>query len=282
MAKATLSRIMKRGHEIARTLEGNYQARLSYGLKVAWAEYKGGNKVKKVSFEKNGIYFEVVAEGTKAKITANGVTAHTDAYKSRRAGDIWVYNIEDKAFSKALGARARIMIAHDSAKEINEYIEKAKAQEKEEEKAKKEQEIADIKAGKKKIKVSYYDGIYLSAYTVHGIAAELLEGLGLSKYITGWGNRVDGNLVKALGEEFTYADAVEFSRPARNAEMKKQEEKETAVQAKFEEAKETGKPVEVQRYTTDCNNPRKECSTDIITIYAMPDGTTKETRTHTY
>ncbi len=47
MAKATLSRIMKRGHEIARKLEGDYWARLSYGLKVAWAEYKGGNKVEK-------------------------------------------------------------------------------------------------------------------------------------------------------------------------------------------------------------------------------------------
>ena len=40
MAKATLRKIMKRGHEIARKLEGDYQARLSYGLKVAWAEYK--------------------------------------------------------------------------------------------------------------------------------------------------------------------------------------------------------------------------------------------------
>ncbi len=46
MARATLSRIMRRGHEIARKLEGNYQARLSYGLKVAWAEYKEGNEVK--------------------------------------------------------------------------------------------------------------------------------------------------------------------------------------------------------------------------------------------
>ena len=40
MAKATLRKIMKRGHEIARKLEGDYRARLSYGLKVAWAEYK--------------------------------------------------------------------------------------------------------------------------------------------------------------------------------------------------------------------------------------------------
>ena len=45
MAKATLRSIMKRGHEIARKLEGDYWARLSYGLKVAWAEYKEGSKM---------------------------------------------------------------------------------------------------------------------------------------------------------------------------------------------------------------------------------------------
>ena len=51
MAKATLSRIMKRGHEIARKLEGDYRARLSYGLKVAWAEYK---EVKGMNENMNG------------------------------------------------------------------------------------------------------------------------------------------------------------------------------------------------------------------------------------
>jgi len=49
MARATLSRIMRRGHEVARKLEGNYQARLSYGLKVAWAEYKGGKETAKLN-----------------------------------------------------------------------------------------------------------------------------------------------------------------------------------------------------------------------------------------
>lgn len=48
MAKATLRKIMKRGHEIARKLEGDYRARLSYGLKVAWAEYKEENEVQEL------------------------------------------------------------------------------------------------------------------------------------------------------------------------------------------------------------------------------------------
>jgi hypothetical protein len=45
MAKATLREIMKKAHQIAKNLIGDYQARLSYGLKVAWAEYKEGNKM---------------------------------------------------------------------------------------------------------------------------------------------------------------------------------------------------------------------------------------------
>lgn len=48
MAKAGLRAIMKRGHELARKMEGNYQARLALGLRLAWAEYKnkGEDKVK--------------------------------------------------------------------------------------------------------------------------------------------------------------------------------------------------------------------------------------------
>lgn len=45
----TLKEIMTRAHEIARTLEGNYSARLSYSLKKAWAETKEN---KTAEFEK--------------------------------------------------------------------------------------------------------------------------------------------------------------------------------------------------------------------------------------
>ena len=40
MTKATLREIMKRGHQLAKKMEGDYQARIAYGLKVAWAEHK--------------------------------------------------------------------------------------------------------------------------------------------------------------------------------------------------------------------------------------------------
>lgn len=40
----TKAQIMKRAHEIARTLEGNYMARMSMALRQAWAEAKAPAK----------------------------------------------------------------------------------------------------------------------------------------------------------------------------------------------------------------------------------------------
>lgn len=48
MARASLRAIMKRGHELARKMEGDYQARLALGLRLAWAEYKEENEVKEI------------------------------------------------------------------------------------------------------------------------------------------------------------------------------------------------------------------------------------------
>jgi hypothetical protein len=144
------------------------------------------------------------------------------------------------------------------------------------------EELEAFKNSTKQIEVRYYDGEYLSGYCIYGQAAKLLEELGLSKYVPGWGNLVDSKFIDTVGEKFTYKQAVEYSQPARDAEAAKQAAKEAARQAKFNEAKETGKPVELERYTTDCNDPREECSTDIVTVWAMPDGSTKTTRQHTW
>ena len=149
-------------------------------------------------------------------------------------------------------------------------------------KADREEEIRAIKAGEKTITVKWTDGEYLQAYEVFGIAAELLEELGIAKYIEGWGMRVEQKLVDALGEEFTYPQAVEFTQPKRDQETAKETRKKAELEAKFAEAKRTGKPVEIFRTTTECNDPKIECSLDIITIWAMPDGTQKEERIHTY
>jgi len=148
--------------------------------------------------------------------------------------------------------------------------------------AEKAQKIADLKSGKTKIKVSYHDGEYLSGYTIYGEEAELLVELKLAKYVDGWGYLVNGELVKALGEEFAYEQAAEFAKPKLDTIAAKKSEKEAELAAKFAEAKQSGKPVEISRWMADCNDPNEECSVDVMTELAMPNGTVKTTRQHTW
>lgn len=88
---------------------------------------------------------------------------------------------------------------------------------KEAEKQAKEQKIKDIKAGKIKIKAEWRDGEYLSGYAVYGEEADLLEEIKVAKYIPGWGRYIKDEVIETLGKEFTYEEAVEYIRPAREA-----------------------------------------------------------------
>ena len=47
-------------------------------------------------------------------------------------------------------------------------------------------------------------------------------------------------------------------------------------------AKATGKDQELYHDSADCYDPHEECNTDIITTYVRPDGSTYQTRVHTY
>mgnify|MGYP001140162236 CR=1 FL=1 len=150
------------------------------------------------------------------------------------------------------------------------------------EKAEKEQRIADIKAGKLTIKAHYHDGEYLSGYTVFGEEASLLEEIGIAKHVSGWGTCVDDKAIEALGKEFTYPEALEYVRPTLEAKEAKKAAAEAERAGKLEEAKRTGKPVEIRSWTAECNDPHEQCSLDIITEYAMPDGTIRTDREHTW
>jgi len=150
------------------------------------------------------------------------------------------------------------------------------------EKAELEAEKQSILSGEKLITVRYYDGEYLQGHSVYGPAANLLVELGLASWVDGWGNHVDHKAVEALGEEFTYQQAAEYARPAIEAKEAKIAAKEAARQAKFDEARETGKPVLLNKWSTDCCDRSEECSLDIHYEYAMPDGSTKHEWNHTW
>lgn len=67
------------------------------------------------------------------------------------------------------------------------------------------------------------------------------------------------------------------SKKAEKEAKKQFEEKKV-----FEKAKKMGEPQVLKRWSEPCNDPKEECSLDNVTLYAMPDGTTKIKRYHTY
>lgn len=130
--------------------------------------------------------------------------------------------------------------------------------------------------------LQYQDGEYLAGYTLHGKVTEELVALGLAHYVDGWGYLVNDKTVNALGTKFTHKSAVEYSQPARQAKLARERREKETRDALFAQAKSTGKPVQIRRYSDDCDDPREECSLDNVYEYAMPDGSIKTERYHTW
>lgn len=84
----------------------------------------------------------------------------------------------------------------------------------------------------------------------------------------------------------------EFKKLFKAAEQKKAEierrkqereaQKQKEIDEKFKQARETGEKVELERWTAGCDDPSADCDLDIIVKYAMPDGSMKTERYHTY
>ncbi len=132
------------------------------------------------------------------------------------------------------------------------------------------------------IHLYYQDGEYLTGYTLHGEEAKLLEKLGLAKYVSGWGYHVSDGVVKQLGTDFSGVDAWKLAQPAIEARERRKAEAEAERQRIFDTARRTGQKQVLDSYSDECNDPREECSLDQVTVYAMPDGSTKTVRSHTW
>jgi len=132
------------------------------------------------------------------------------------------------------------------------------------------------------IKLHYHDGEYLSGYELYSDQAKMMEQIGLAKYVSGWGYHVDDAVVQKLGTEFEFRAAWEFAQPAIRAKHEEKLANEQAIAAIFAKAKRTGKGQVLKSYSDECNDPREECSLDTVTVYAMPDGSRKTVRNHTW
>lgn len=64
--------------------------------------------------------------------------------------------------------------------------------------------------------------------------------------------------------------------------QKHKTQKQKEIEEKFKQAREIGEKVELERWSAGCDDPTADCDFDIIVKYAMPDGSTKTERYHTY
>jgi hypothetical protein len=93
---------------------------------------------------------------------------------------------------------------------------------------------------------------------------------------------ISDELVKTLGEEFTYEEAVAYMQPSNDAKTAKKGEAQAKIDAIYALAKETGEKQLLSSWSDDCNDPEEDCSLDMVYEYAMPDGSIKNERSHTW
>ena len=186
-------------------------------------------------------------------------------------------------YSKPTKAQVEELKANKPAIMETLKAEKAKIEaQKEEKEAARLLEIENIKNSVVKITAHYHDGEYLSGYTVYGEAGQLLEKLGILHYTSGWGYYIKDEVIKVLGTEFTYADAVAYMQPKIETREAKKAEEKAKEDKIFKYAKASGIKQVLKRWTEECNDPNEECDIDNVVLYAMPDGTTEIVRNHTW
>lgn len=94
-----------------------------------------------------------------------------------------------------------------------------------------------------------------------------------------------------LSALFIASEAQVASLRALNNERRARKERQEAEakakaiaerEAKFAKAQETGERVLLSQFCAGCDGSAIECSMDIVSVWAMPDGTTTRTRVHTH
>lgn len=149
------------------------------------------------------------------------------------------------------------------------------------EKIERENERNAIISGAKSISPDWDDGEYFQGFVVYGEEAKLLKEIGMAKEM-GYRTIISDDVVEALGKNFTYVQAVEYMKPMNEKKEKIKKQEEEAIQKKYQEAKETGKPVLLSKHSTECTDATEECSLDIVSEWVLPSGAKKIERIHTY
>jgi hypothetical protein len=252
-------------------------------------------------FEKKGITIEAMVEGTHAYLIAAGIKAQAEPLKHDQHG--WLYRIAyEKDFIKLFGVNhSVIQLVHESAEAAKKMISEAAKQEKEARKRAIEEKFnalsddfgvqlvwgTDVQRVRTLEDLSEHDFFKQAIETMQRVkwrSEDIQNALGRKANDVDWGDyHIRHHFDVTLGELkqlVAQAEAAAQQRAEEAAQKKK--DAEAALQAKFEEAKRTGEKVEIRRWAVDCYDPREECDLDIVIEYAMPDGTLKVERHHTW
>jgi hypothetical protein len=91
-------------------------------------------------------------------------------------------------------------------------------------------------------------------------------------------------LFLATEEQIEALRALNNERRAQKERAETEDKAKTQAEreAKFAKARETGERVLLRQYFTGCDGSAYECSMDVVSVWAMPDGTTAQTRIHTH
>lgn len=82
--------------------------------------------------------------------------------------------------------------------------------------------------------------------------------------------------------EISNEDMLNIYNEIEASKKAKRDEKEEKKAAIFTKAKETGEKQILNQWSEDCNDPEESCDVDNIMEYAMPDGSVKTERHHTW
>lgn len=224
----------------------------------------------------DGTRLIVIAESTDSwsgSSACKAVAVHPSAGRVLRCGTV-------TADGKSHTLVIRLDDKPDLAALADQWLAAVAAADKAEETA--DQDAVDaIREGRAAVEIEWRDGEILSGHTAYGPAAELLTELGVAHWVAGWGCLVDGDLVAALGTEFSYSQAVEFARPAIEAKQAEAAEAKAELAAKIDAAKSTGKPVALRTWTQTRSVDGGEYLF-ACTEFVRGDGTTFTKSTNTY
>jgi rRNA maturation protein Rpf1 len=270
----TKSKLFIQAHQIAKTLEGDYKACLSYALKVSWAKTKGVIEMEKVIIVKNKTIgdVEVHVNQNRALATIQGQKVVLDLAKGYQKGVVYFEeHIKIKGVTKKVNGMSLSKEDFDNVKnaydKIKSYFDKKEYEEK-------MQRQASYHSSYGFICINEYE------HVLHHRVAKLLEEQNKKESVD-WGDYSTDTTFTVTNKEVLEMLSIEKVKYEQEKEVRKQEAKKRMDEL-FAEAKAANKPVKISSWSEDCNDPHEECDIDIVTEYAMPNGSIKTERNHTW